>query len=977
MRGLGLVLGVALGSGLGLAGTAPTPVRAQAAAGAADGRYAAAHELFTQKKYAEAAAALDKFLADFPKDAKAIMARLELGAALLELGKPAEAAAAFNAVLPETQSPDLRFPALYGAGRAYAALKDDAKAATALGQAVPLSQQDPQNGAAVRILLGDTQLRLGQYAEALKNYDDALTRWPDRAETTPAYYGVGEANRLLGNYNEAAITLRLFVDKYWRSPLAPSAGVKAGDAFLALGKLNEAEAEYRRVMKDYLESPSAPYAQLGLGKIAFAQRDYPTARSAFQAAAVVFAQSAVGPVAELRVADTYRAERNFEEAKRRYNGLLGSPEVAIAREARYSLGVTLQADGKLPNAAAEFTRLSEEKDAGRWGDLSRLRLAEIRATAGDHPGAVALIRPILAGRPEPDVRDEASLLLGEALVRSQDAAGADTELTGLLKRAPDGPYSLRASVLLGEARVAQMKAVEAVRLLAPLLARELTPEDRASVLTGLGEAQISARQEKEGVASLREVLDKYPAAPGAASAARTLLAFYQAAGQTAQANDLEQLIAAKYGGSSSGDDTVLAQADGAAAAGHFDDAQKLYAAVLQHRPDRARRLRARAGLAESLAALKKPAESSAQFAEMAKDTPGPGVLADAHYRAGRAWEKGGNSTAALAEYRAARSASPEPETAPNVLLGLGRLLSDAQKPGEAEAPLRELITKYPKSGAMPQALYELAWSLLDQGKGDAARPVFVRLTAEFPANALAADAAFRLGEQEYAAADYGGAATHYRLAAGSKSGVADRAAYKLGWSLRQSGDNAGAAAAFQQSVQLSPRGPLALESRVRAGEALVQIEKDKEALAQFDAALKAEPATAADRDLLLQAKVGAATAYLMGGNGEKALALASEAALPGNGWYGGRAQLVKAEAIFLKDGAKAALTEFSRGASLYSRHRDVAAEAWFRSAECYEKLGDVRSAQAAWQRVVDTYVGTDWAKRAAERLNAKPSASGK
>jgi TolA-binding protein len=55
----------------------------------------------------------------------------------------------------------------------------------------------------------------------------------------------------------------------------------------------------------------------------------------------------------------------------------------------------------------------------------------------------------------------------------------------------------------------------------------------------------------------------------------------------------------------------------------------------------------------------------------------------------------------------------------------------------------------------------------------------------------------------------------------------------------------------------------------------------------------------------------------------------------------------------------------------------VAAEAWFRSAECYEKLGDAKSAQAAWQRVVDSYAGTDWAKRAADKLNAKPSASGK
>lgn len=948
--------------------------QAQPAASPEDARFAAAHELVLAKKYPEAAAALEKFLADFPKHPKAIQARLELGAALLEIGKPAEAIAAYSAVLPETQSPDLRFQAYYGIGRAHLLLKDDVKAIEALTQAEALTKQDPQYGPAVRVALGDALFRQGKLPEALEAYSDFLARFPDHLDAARAYYGVGEINWLNGNYTEASITFRNFVDKYWRSPLASAAGVKAGDSYLALGKLEDAEFEYRRVLRDYLETPAAPQAQIGLGKISFAKREFANARSAFQAAGLVFAASGIGPEADLRIADTFRAEKNLEEAKKRYTELLVSPNSAVAREARYSLGLTHLADEKTPAAVAEFTRLSEDPQSGRFGQLSRLRLAEVKSAAGDPAAAAALIRPVLTGRADPDVRDEASLLLGEALLRTRDVAGADTELSALLKRAPQGPLSARATVLLAEARVQMSKPAEAVTLLSELLGRGLEPDTRAAALAGLGDAQIRSKQEKEGVAALREVLEKHPTAPSAASAARTLLAYYQTTNQGPQAAEMEQLLAQRYGGSATAEDTLLAQADQLLQGGKFEEARALYSSVLDRKPDRSRRTRARAGAAESLASLKKPAEAAAQLAELGKEAAAPAVLADAHFRVGRAYEKSGNAAAALAEYRAARTAGPSPETAPALLLGLGRLLEDAQKPAEAEAALRELITAHPKAPVLPEALYELAWTLLDQGKPDAARPVFVRLATDFPKHALAADAAFRVGEQDFQSGDYAAAAARYRQAAAAGTAVSDRAAYKLGWALRLSGDHAGAADAFSQVVKLAPQGPLAQESRVRAGEALLHLEKDAEALAQFEAVLKSGGAARSDPDLLVQARVGAALAYLQQGAGDKALTLATEAAVPANGWYGGKAQLARAEAVFLKEGPKAALVEFSRGASLYARHRDVAAEAWFRVAECYEKSGDLKSALAAWQRVVDSYPGTEWAARARERLG-KPAAA--
>src|SRR5687767_8290693 len=53
-----------------------------------DGAYTAAVALVDQKKWAEAAAALQKFVADFPKHPEASRARVRLGDALLGQQKP-------------------------------------------------------------------------------------------------------------------------------------------------------------------------------------------------------------------------------------------------------------------------------------------------------------------------------------------------------------------------------------------------------------------------------------------------------------------------------------------------------------------------------------------------------------------------------------------------------------------------------------------------------------------------------------------------------------------------------------------------------------------------------------------------------------------------------------------------------------------------------------------------------------------------
>jgi TolA-binding protein len=926
-------------------------------------------QLRLQKKYGEAAPALEKFILNFPKNNKLQLARLALGDTLLSLDKPEAAAKVLEAVLAEQPAPDVRAEALTGLGKAQLALKQDAKAAETLAAAFEITGQDPRFGPVATLLYGDALVQLGKFAEAARVYGRA-DKWPGHVDSPRAAFMVGEAYRLAGNFSEAAISLRAVSQKYWRQPFAPEAGLKAGDSFLALGKPDEAEQEYRRVLKEYIDSPSAPRAQLGLGKVAFSRGNYGVARQAYYAASVLFEKANIGPESELRMADTYLAEKNVAEARTRYQKLIASVNRNVAGEAWYTLAQTYQDDNQLGQAADNFGRLGADKTTGRWSQLGRVRVAEIRSGAGDTAAGVTLLRSVLAEMPEPAVRDEAQLTLGLTLLKRGDLAAAEMELTAVAQR--PGTTSDLAGAYVAQARLEQGDAAGTLTRTAPLLAnKELAPEARGVALAAQGRAQLQLKQ-PEGAAALKEVLDQYPTSPAAPQVARTLLNYYRDAKQDAQAEALEKLIAQRYRGVLVASDGMLDDAAKQLTAGKLDQAAKLYRQVLDSRPDRVSRLKAHGGLARIAAAQKKAPEVERELSAMRADGASPDLVARTAFEAGGTFERGGDAAAALSLYRTARELGPDQDTAPSVLLSLSRLLADAHKPAEAAPLLDELIAKYPKSPAAPAGLYAQAWSHLERKETAPALAAFEKLLADYPAHPLAADAAFRLGEAARKEGKLPIAQERYRLAAASETPAAAPAAYQLGWLLRGKKAYDDAAKAFMVVVTRFPKSELAPEARVRAGEAFLELEQDKPALEQFEALLKSSAKV--DPKLLIQARVGAAFAHLMEGDFDAARAAAEEAALPANGWYGGRAQLVRAEALFLKEGPKAAVVEFSRGASLFSRYKDVAAEALFRAGECYDKLGNAKSAQAAWQRVLDLYGDTEWADRCRMRISKPDTA---
>ena len=950
---------------LALCGSLAVPVMAQQTgqpAGDAEGRYSAALALAGGKKWSEAAPALEKCLADFPMHAKAATARLRLGEAYLALNKPELAGKVYDALLAAKLPPDLRADALLGAGRAKLAAGNAAAAIAPLQELFTSVERSALLGPAAATPLGDALMAEGRYKDAALVFDH-FTQWPTHADAPRAAFMTAEAYRLGGDSREAVFTYGRMLDQFGDSPLVPKALLGTAEALLQLSRYEEAEAAYRRVLQAYADTPEAPRAQLGLGHAAYLRGDYGIARSAYQAASLLFAGAEIGPEAELRIADCYLAERDLAQARTRYTGLAAGANRTVAAEALYSLARLEQGEGQWGKAGDLYDQLAKMKDGGRWAQVGRIRLAQLRLAAGDMASAVSLSRETLAGKPEPDLRDEAAVVLAEALLQKGDAPSAEGELAPVLTRAKSGDVLDRAESAAARCRLERGDAAASQTRCAALLKRELAGETRADVLATLGAAQLAAKDETGGVASLRQALNGAPTAPGGRRAGKLLVSFYRKGGKETQAREIEAALNAKQSPVVLLASETMLKADAAVKAGRHAEAIGLFGQVLEGGADPERRLQARAGIIAAAAQLRRPADVTAQLAEISKEQPPVGFVARAALRAGQVLLAQGDRAGAESVLRAGRGATTEREGSAELALALARVLNGGGKRAEAEPLFREAAGSGAKA-VEAEALYALAWIKQEAGGDAEAEPLFRQIAAEYPEHPLAADAHYRLGEREFAAGHFPEAVEQYRAALRGKNAAADRVSYRLGWALRQQGEHVGAAEAFARAGR-SADPSLAAESRVRSAEEYLQAGKAKESLEQLEPLLEKDTLSP---ELRVQVRATAAQASNAVKEYARTVELtAGDAA--SDDWYTARLLLARAEALRKQSGAKAAAVVYSRVATRFAQHAEVAAEAGFRAGECQRQAGDETGARASWERVAQLFPDSSWAQQSRKRLD--------
>ena len=848
----------------------------------------------------------------------------------------------------------------------------------------------------------------GLYGPAVRALVRFQAEHPASPHAPEALYLEGQARLATADAQGAAARFVAFEQRYPAHPLAPRARLAVGRYLYASGDDAGAEDALLAALARGLPPASAAEAEVLLGQVALRQGRPDAAAQAFERAAS--GDTPTTPLA-LYAAGATRAELGEPEAAARAFVALADRYPASPQnlDARLALAEALLRTGDLAGAEAELVARRPTL-AGDDAERADLLLGETRLRLGDAAGAEA---PLAAVPPGSRYARRAALALGR---RAFDAGAWDEAVAFFsAARAPlaDAPqddalaheavyYEGLALKRLGQLGEAELRLAAAhLRLPGGAYAEP--------ALLEVGLLRYERRRYAEAADAFAALLDGAPQGPYAGEAARMLGESYAALGETEAAR--QAFARAETLGTATAEtraEVDFQDAYGRFRRGEYDEAPPALLRVAAQYPDSPRAPEALFWAGESAFRAGRYARAQeildgylATYPGHRQADAGRYVLAWTHFRrrdyatAATAFER------FLSAYQRGQS-----ELVPyyaDALLRLGDSYYALRRFEDARAVYALVEAATPTRQGADYALFQTALAHNGQGQAAEATAALTRLVTEYPASDLLDEALVARAELRFARADYPAALADYQrvVAERPESASAPRALVGQGDIAFNQEDYAAAEAAYRRVLDRYPASPFAadalaglsttLDATGRADEypallaavearatdpasrARIRLARAEAALAAGDAASAADVlerllADGPPPDLEAEALLAlGSTLAVLDRPAEAAAPLRRLLARYGETAFAPEAALQLIEVLLGAGDAPGALAETERYPAAYPDDAERVAAALALRAEALVALGRADEADAALRRLLRDYAGTTVARDVAQQ----------
>jgi len=959
------------------------------------------------KQYAEALAAFDKAVADYPKSEFLASSMLHLGLAQYNLAvggqadlypKAAETFATLIQKFPKNkevaQATFYRGEALYAQGKKI-------EAARLYSDVVEKHKSGPLMPEAL-YALGVTQEELGQPAAAGASYDAYLKQFANqphaaevtlrRAETLFAQQQFGPAEKWFA----AAAGRAGFQD-------AGLAMFRQAAALYEQHKYAEAAALYASLPRKFPQSKHNTAAQLAAGKCDYLAGKYAQARETLTAS--LAAGGATAAEAAHWLARSYLKERQPAEA-------LNVVDAALPRSAQTSFAVQLAFDRadalydqppRRREAAAAYAELAHKHAQDPLAPQALYMAALASFNVGDHAQALEYSSEFQKQYADKELAADVGYIAAESSVQLGKYDEAVARYDRLLKDHPRRGDAPIWQVRRGLALFLQKKFAEVVAALQPLLAspanKPLLAE--ASYLVGASQNEL-----KQFDAAQKTLAAGLAAEPRGRHTPDTLLALAYAErrlNQSKQAKGhLEQLLS-QFADSPLLDRAHFRLAEDAYADGDWATAAAEYKQVIEKFSGSPLAANALYGLAWTQLSQHDYAAAAVTLDTLISKYATSELLPRARYARALAREQLKQFQQAIDDVRAFLQSGPSGSEKSDAQYVLGLCQAGLGQDAQAVKTFHAILAEDTKYAGTDKVLYELGWALKSLDQSDEAAEVFRRLSKEYANSPLAAEALYHVAEADDQREQYAAAAAGYYQAMqkGGKSALAEKAAHKLGWAYfhQQLFDKAKQAFAYQRAAW--PQGTLAADAAFMEAESLFKQGKYADAIAAYHqvtgpsgkdfavlallhaaqaqaklnewqaslAALEQAAKQFPESDYLAEILYEQGWARQNLGSPDQALALYESVTAKTDREVAARARFMIGEIYFEKKNHAEAIKNFFKAAYGYG-YPQWQANAHYEAGRCFEVLGKKEQARKSYQEVVEKFADSEKAPLAKQRIEA-------
>jgi len=590
-------------------------------------------------------------------------AQLRSGVLLYQLGDYAAAIERLRAVEDDLRPGELLTEARYWIARCQFAGGDLATAAATLERADG-GQPNHAISDAVVFLLAEARRKSGQLAEAQREYQRLIERWPASSWADDAAQILLQMAFDDGSFDDLPERAADFALRYPDSPLLASVRRIEGRVLLKREEFAGATDVFEQLVLRPSELP-APSPQVDA-------RD-------------------VDPADRYLLALAYLGGRRPEDA---LNQLDRIPSPASTAE--LEIGVL----------AARSVALLELKRYDRAVDA----LAAYLKRQPDGPEAA-------------DAR--AKLVVARAEAEGLDAAAQ--ALDDFRSKAPDHPLLAPTTAFLADRAFAGQRYELARQLFRALSASIDSPQWQAKGWAGLGRTELQQGRPTEAAAAFARLLDAFPDADEAAEAALSRAVALEHQGDLASALRAYAVAYEQYPESEQAPTGMLAAAKLLESTGEPERAADLLARLLDTYDAFPQRDAALYQWAWVSLGLERASESEAAFQQLIDNHPHSRFRADAMFRVAEAAAARGDTELATKQLDQMLAAPGGGEVRCHALYLRGKLAADAEDWPDVVAPMQTIAMEFPGHALRSAAEFWLAEAYYRTNQFDLAQPILDRL----------------------------------------------------------------------------------------------------------------------------------------------------------------------------------------------------------------------------------------------------------
>jgi len=828
------------------------------------------------------------FLSKYPDHPMAADAAHYLGVCYMQLEMPdyVAAAKAFGKALKKPKY-DLREESLANFGWCnYIASgdgekRDQAKLKLSLEAFQQLLRESPKTKLMDRALFysGEAAYGLGNSKQAIEYYDRMLTMPNAKASQLrcDAFYAKGVAYEELKQFDQALKSFKQLLENCDQDELITEVQLRMGDMLIMQKDYAAAVRSFSDAMKSAEVADDRAYA---LFRQAFAhvQSNEPVeAAKKYDRLLAEYPDSNYAGSAILASAQSTYRSGDIDEAAKRFRKVLEQNNLVAATEAAHWLS-RIEINKRRPAEAARIARDQIQRGAeGRFAVDLKLDFAEaLSMETKTLEKSMTMFEQIYRENPDSPLASRALYNAAFSALQIQNPSKALSLALEFIKRFPKDTLVPDIKFVAAESQMLTNQESAAADTYKHLL--ESTQKDniqRPIWILRAGLAFITTERFQDATRILESELANLPNPDQKAEAYLLIGQGYLKTGDNKQAVNAFQASVASAPDWGRADEALLLSGQSRIALGDDANAIKDWQQVIKRGKNPLLIAQAKYKLAQLANASGKYKEAIGYYDQVLKDKSNPQLLAYALYGKGNALLQTQQFDAAVGPLTEMLQKYPNHALSGEAMLArgiarrnlgeiagagkdletflktqpsginLGHALYESalidqknRQPDLAAKKLEDLISRVPDYPSMDEVLYELGWSLQESDKEDDAIKYFSKLVAEHPTSPLRAEAAYYIGQKAYLKSRWQEAARQFRLASSlaKDAGLAEKAYYRLGWSLFKTEDYVASEKAFSEMASRFPKGKLTFDAKTMIAECRFKRSEYQSALTGYEIA---------------------------------------------------------------------------------------------------------------------------------------------